>query len=188
MTDEQEHDTNTIYTIGHSDRSLQSFLEILFSYDINHLADVRRYPSSKKFPHFNQGNLKGSLTAIQTSYYDLGDELGGYVNAVDGADEIEGWEQEGFQNYAAYTKTDKYKQGLEKLQALGRDDNTVFMCAEGWYRKCHRQIIADSLTARGWDVRHISSPSSDEPHQLPEFAQVTSGEVLYRDPEGTETN
>lgn len=175
---------STVFSLGHSNRSRKAFLSILVGYRIDVLADVRSYPSSKKFPHFNAGNLRDALSDIDVAYDHL-ESLGGYVGTIDGAEEVKGWKADGFKNYAAYTRTETYKNGLEQLERLAREQRTAFMCAEGWYRKCHRQIISDSLLARGWEVFHIQSASSKEKHTPPEFARIQDGEVVYQDGNGT---
>jgi uncharacterized protein (DUF488 family) len=178
-------DTSTIYTLGHSNRDRDEFLQILFSWDLDVLVDVRRYPESTRFPHFRTSNLEVDLPDVDVRYRQLGEELGGYVEdqelPVD-PERMSGWEADGFKSYAAYTESETFRDGLEQLEEWAREDTTAFMCAEGWYRKCHRQLIADQLSARGWSVRHIQSPDSAEDHEFLNVVTADDERAWYRDP------
>lgn len=172
-----------IYSLGHSNRDRQTFLEILKSFQISHLVDVRRNPGSRRFPHFNKGNLSSYLPDYNVRYHHL-ESLGGYVGEVEGSDQIEGWQAEGFRNYAAYAKTDSFRKARNRLTDWAQEKPTAFMCAERYYRKCHRQIIADYLVAEGWTVKHISSPSSCQDHKPRPFAHLVNNRVVYRETSG----
>ncbi len=170
-----------IYSIGHSDRDRQQFLEVLFGHDIEAVADVRRYPSSRKFPHFNSGNMSSYLSEQSIRYETFGDGLGGYVGSQENEDKIGGWKADGFKQYAAYARTASFQEALKGLMELARHHRTAFLCAEGYYRRCHRQIIADYLVAHDWTVYHISSPGSCTKHELRDFASIEDRRVSYED-------
>ncbi len=175
-------DENPIYTLGHSNRGKDEFLQILFSHGIDTLVDVRRYPGSKKFPRYNEGNLRTYLPDAGVRYRHLGDDLGGYVDASfeeEELDRIRGWKAEGFKKYALYTETDAFQDGLETLIEWARDGLTAIMCAEAWYRKCHRQLIADQLVARDWTVLHIQGADRVEEHEPLDFVEIDGEHARY---------
>ncbi len=173
-----------IHTLGHSNRDRDEFLQILFSLDLECLADVRRHPESTRFPHFRASNLIRMLPEQGVQYEQLGDRLGGFVEKEElpvDPDRISGWEADGFRRYAAYTESASFREGVKRLENLAEDRTTAFMCAEGWYRKCHRQLIADQLKARGWTVHHIQSPTRAEVHEYRNVVRVEEDRALYRD-------
>ncbi|MGD2124790.1 MAG: DUF488 domain-containing protein [Desulfobacteraceae bacterium] len=130
---------NTIYTLGTSTRSLEEFFSILKEYGIKAIADVRRFPKSSRYPHFNRENLEEAAGAQELDYHWLGDVLGGFRKG----------------GYEAYKEEPAYEEGLNRLGDLARDSLTVFICAERLTWKCHRMHISRSLMERGWDVIHI---------------------------------
>jgi len=128
-----------IYTLGHSNRTLDKFLEILRAYQIDTVIDVRRYPSSLKFQHFNSGVIKQALKPLGLLYFWFGDYLGGF-------------RPEGYENFM---QTDLFAEGIQKLTEMARRSTTVVMCAEKNYAHCHRWFIANHLTDAGFRVLHI---------------------------------
>jgi uncharacterized protein (DUF488 family) len=128
-----------IYTIGTSNRRLKDLVEILRYYDIERLMDVRRFPTSSRFPHFKRERLCKSLPRNGMDYQYLGDRLGGFRS--------EGYEE--------YTKSGEFMDGLRELEALATGKTSAFFCAEKVFWRCHRRFIADALIERGWDVHHI---------------------------------
>jgi len=128
-----------VLTVGHSTRSLRQFLELLAKHGVEAVADVRRFPKSRKFPHFNRESLEKTLPQFGIEYHWLGELLGGYRRG----------------GYEAYTKTPEYMRGIEELEALASRKRTAIMCAEGYWRRCHRRFIAETLEERGWRVIHI---------------------------------
>jgi len=141
-----------IFTVGHSNRDLEEFLNILKHYNINCLVDVRRFPSSKRFPHFNKNNLKHALLKKDIDYYFLGNELGGFRKG-------------GYENYI---KSDKFKTGMKKLLKISRKRKcrTVIMCTELLFFKCHRRYISDVLTKLGYEVVHVFDKKREYHHKL----------------------
>ena len=130
---------NKIYTIGHSNRSLREFLQILLKLKIKNLVDVRRFPTSKRFPHFNKENLKEAVEGVGIKYFYLGNELGGFRKG----------------GYEAYTKTKEFEDGINKLIVISKSGRTVVMCSERFWFRCHRRFIARKLKELGFEVVHI---------------------------------
>jgi len=128
-----------IYTLGTSTRALREFLEILERYGIALVADVRRFPASKRYPHFNRPGLSAQLSANGIAYHYLGDKLGGYRPG----------------GYEAYIRTETFREGVEELASLAKSAPTAILCSERFPWKCHRRFIAARLAAEGWRVVHI---------------------------------
>lgn len=129
-----------IYTVGHSNRELKEFVEILKSYNISILVDIRRFPLSRKFPHFNKESLKLALERSGIKYVWLGELLGGFRKG----------------GYAKYMETEEFKKGITELMNLIKSENVLaIMCKEKLWFKCHRRFIASALRERGYKVVHI---------------------------------
>jgi uncharacterized protein (DUF488 family) len=170
------------FTIGHSTRSTEEFINLLKVYRIKILADVRAFPSSSKFPHFNKEYLKTSLLQNDIQYHWLGKELGGYRKKSEGWGERspnKGWKAEGFRIYADYMLTNGFKNGIEKLLVLAKQGITAYMCAEKFFWRCHRKLISDYLVSRGHEVWHIIEAGHLLMHELPKFAQIKNGVLTY---------
>lgn len=140
----------TVFTVGTSTRSREDFLELLALYGIRRVVDVRRFPTSQRFPHFNRDVLTASLADMGISYYYLGDKLGGYRP----------------EGYAAFTQSATFQAGLKELLALAVQEPTAIICSERFPWKCHRRFIASCLVARGVKVIHILD--RDRTYQHPE--------------------
>lgn len=128
-----------IYTIGTSNRLIEEFIGILKKYQIATVIDVRSFPKSERFPHFNCDNLREALEKNGIRYVYLGEELGGFRK--DG--------------YEKYTKTEEFAKGIEKLEEIAELGLSVFFCAEKLFFRCHRRFISKVLTEKGWKVMHI---------------------------------
>ena len=128
------------------------------------VCDVRRFPASRRHPQFNADALRESLGAANVAYEQFGEELGGRRRPTRPAEQS-AWRVEGFRGYAEYMETAPFQAGLERLEALARDRRVAVMCAEGSWRRCHRRLIADALTARDWLVIHIGPDGRTEEHQ-----------------------
>jgi len=129
----------TIYTLGTSTRTPEEFFGILRRYAIGLIADVRRFPSSRRYPHFDRPNLAAQLEEVGVAYRYLGEKLGGYRPG----------------GYEAYTQTAAFREGLEELASLAKSIPTAILCSERFPWKCHRRFIAAHLAAGGWQVIHI---------------------------------
>jgi uncharacterized protein (DUF488 family) len=167
-----------LWTIGHSNRSIEAFLELLAENQIECLADVRRFPGSRKHPQFGKEELPRSLAEAGIEYGHF-EALGGrrrerLPDSPNGA-----WRVEQFAAYADYTLTPEFESALAELTALARSKRTAVMCAEQDWHSCHRRLIADVLVARGWQVQDIVRKNRTEPHVLPDFARVEGERVTY---------
>ena len=169
--------SHTIYTIGHSTHSIESFIGILNSYQIQGLIDVRTIPKSRYNPQFAQEELKKSLIQSNINYRHM-KNLGGLRRSVKDSPNT-GWKNAGFRGYADYMLTDEFKIALDELIELSRPGDLVYMCAEGNPFRCHRSLISDALIVRGFKVRHVSSSTSMSEHQLTRFAKVNGTKIIY---------
>jgi len=171
----------TVYTIGHSDRPLPSFLRLLRAHGIELLIDVRRFPGSRKHPQYNREALAAALAEAGIGYAFLGDALGGRRERMVPEDESpnRGLTHPSFRNYADYMRTPAFQRGVEELLKLAADRTACVMCSEGWWVKCHRRLLADALVARGIEVRHIASGVRADPHVLDPAAAVADETVTY---------
>jgi uncharacterized protein (DUF488 family) len=167
-----------IHTIGHSTHSAEEFLALLRRHRIEAVADVRRYPSSRRLPHFNASALSESLPVAGIEYAQLGDALGGRRKARADTPNT-GWRVAGFRGYADHMASEEFRATLAELERLGRERRSAFMCAEGPWWRCHRQLIADALLARGWDVAHVMPDGRLERHRLTPFAVVEGETITY---------
>jgi len=167
----------TIWTIGHSTRSLGEFLKLLTDNAIKTLADVRRFPASRKHPHFNQDALRNTLPGVGIDYVPL-QVLGGRRRPrPDSHNTI--WRNESFRGYADYMETEEYRAGIERLLELARRKRTAVMCAEAVWWRCHRSLIADYLKAAGVCVWHIINEANSEIHPYTSAACFRDGKLSY---------
>jgi uncharacterized protein (DUF488 family) len=166
-----------ILTVGHSNHDEQEFLELVRGAGVELIADVRANPHSR-YPQFNRSALAGTLKAAGLGYAPLGADLGGRRSPV--AHSVnQGWEVEAFRGYADHMSSEQFEAGLGMLEDLARERRTAVMCAEGDWTRCHRRLLADALTVRGWRVLHLGPTGSITPHELTEFAVVENGVVTY---------
>jgi uncharacterized protein (DUF488 family) len=184
----------SIFTIGHSTRSIEEFIDLLKKPGIRSLVDVRRFPASRRYPHFNGPSLAQSLKHAGILYRHM-PALGGRRPARRDSPNI-GWRNAGFRGYADYMQTDEFWEALEELigraetrpspisptrpeRAETRPYPTVIMCAEAVPWRCHRNLISDALVTRGWRVLHILSANRIDTHTLTSFATVSHHRLLY---------
>jgi uncharacterized protein (DUF488 family) len=169
---------HTIWTVGHSTRPIEELLKLLAAGGIKLLADVRRYPGSRRFPQFNQDALAASLAEAGIDYRHFVD-LGGRRSKRLSDSPNTAWRVQQFNAYADYMQTPEFQAALEELMKAAAAQPTAIMCSEALPQKCHRRIISDALVARSWQVRHLLSPKRIEEHQLTPFARVSGTEVTY---------
>ena len=167
----------TFLTVGHSNRSLADFLGILRAHRIDRILDVRRYPVSRKWPHFDAEPLAKSLAEAGVAYTGL-PELGGRRKPRPDS-RHRAWRQEAFRGYADFTETAEFEAGLGRVLDAERAGRPALMCAEAVPWRCHRSLIADTLVARGIEVVDVMSETSARPHALPPFARTEDGRVVY---------
>jgi uncharacterized protein (DUF488 family) len=166
-----------IFTIGHSNRSLEEFAEILLVYEIKLLADVRALPGSARFPHFDADNLKEQLAPLGIRYRHF-KALGGRRRArSDSANSA--WRNASFRGYADYMQSEPFLQALDRLCALAEKKRVCLMCAEAVPWRCHRSLIADALLARGIRTIEIFGIPQNRVHKLPPWGKIQRGKVTY---------
>jgi uncharacterized protein (DUF488 family) len=166
-----------IFTVGHSTRSLDELVAILRAHGVERLVDVRTIPRSRHNPQFNRETLSKSLHNRRLGYRHM-KGLGGLRHAR--PDSINtGWRNASFRGFADYMQTPSFREALEKFLILANQKPTVLMCAEAVPWRCHRSLIADALTARGYEVRDIMSATSARPHILTAMARVDGRQVTY---------
>jgi uncharacterized protein (DUF488 family) len=164
-------------TIGHSNRPLETLLEMLTASEVDFLVDVRTIPRSKHNPQFNKEAIPKPLALAGIEYIHM-PGLGGLRQAR--KDSVNtGWRNLSFRGYADYMQTPEFERNLEELLRLAEGRRAAVMCAESVPWRCHRSLIADALTVRGVPVRHIMSVTRADPHRLTSFAQVVSERVTY---------
>ena len=166
-----------IHTIGHSTRTIEAFLALLKTHAIELLADVRRWPASRRYPHFHREALSNSLRDADVAYIWRGD-LGGFRKPA--PDSVNtGWRVGAFRAYADFMLTDEFENIIKEVQGLAAAKRTALMCAEAVPWRCHRQLLADAFLVRQWIVRHIMEDACHE-HKLPSFAQPVGAQIIYR--------
>ncbi len=166
-----------IYTIGHSNRTLSDFVEILNQYNIKLIADVRTVPRSRHVPQFNRESLSSSLPAAGIEYRHF-PGLGGLRHPAPDSLNL-GWRNLSFRGYADYMQSDDFKKSLEELEHAAEGRTTAIMCAEAVPWRCHRSLIGDALLIRGYSVIDIISMTSARPHKLTPWAKVEGLTITY---------
>ena len=166
-----------IFTVGHSNHPLEKFVAILAAHAVERVLDVRRFPASRKWPHFNAESLSRSLPAAGIEYVGI-PELGGRREPRPDSPHT-AWRVAAFRGYADFMDTPDFAAALERVSGLARERRSALMCAEVLPWRCHRSLIADALLARGWDVSEILSEKEVRPRQRPDFARIEGTRVIY---------
>jgi uncharacterized protein (DUF488 family) len=169
--------TKEIWTIGHSTITLEHFVEMLHSFDIKLLADIRSFPGSKRVPQFNKENLEESMPANGIAYVHL-KRLGGR-RPVHKDSKNTGWRHPAFRGYADYMETDDFKKGIEQLEAMAIKQRTAYMCSEAVWWSCHRSMVSDYLKLNGWLVHHIMEVNKATEHTYTQPAKIVNGKLFY---------
>jgi uncharacterized protein (DUF488 family) len=178
MNQEERTVPPSVLTIGHSNQSLDRFLALLAQHEVEGLVDIRRFPGSRKHPHFHRDNLASALKKAGVEYHWL-EDLGGRRHKQRDESPNLGLVNEGFRNYADYMLTDEFREGMEKLLELARKKRTAIMCAEGLFWQCHRRLVSDFLVANGVTVQHIMPTGELRTHKLTSGAVIADGQVTY---------
>lgn len=176
VTDD-EHHTKVIYTIGHSTRKLDEFIDILKAYGIQEVIDVRTVPRSRHNPQFNMETLPSALKEAGVDYVHV-KGLGGLRRARANSPNM-AWRNASFRGYADYMQTDDFKRSLREVVELASQKTMALMCAEAVPWRCHRYLIADALVAQRIRVEHILATTSTKAHQLNPLARVEDGAITY---------
>lgn len=169
----------TLYTIGHSTRSLDEFVEALRAHQIETLVDIRAFPMSRRLPQFNRDSLEQSLPAAGIRYLSMKD-LGGYRKKVLDESPHIAMRNQSFRNYADYMLTPEFEHAISELTALAEQSRTACMCAEVVYFRCHRMLVSDWMVAHGHEVLHIDATGPARPHKLTAEARMIDGRLIYR--------
>jgi uncharacterized protein (DUF488 family) len=167
-----------IFTIGHSTHPIERFLELLGEHRVAIVADVRSFPSSKRWPQFNQAALSASLERAGIEYRWL-KQLGGRRSSKRVDSPHTAWQHPAFRSYADYTESADFADGMRELTEAATASRMAYMCSEGLWWRCHRRIISDNLVIRDWTVEHIMPNGKLSPHVLAPFARVVDGRIIY---------
>ena len=167
----------TVHTIGHSTRAIGAITELLKVHQIEMVIDVRRWPASRRLPHFNREALKAALNSEQIEYVWRGD-LGGFRKPAPDSPNT-AWRVGAFRAYADFMLTPEFQTIMTEVEELAATQRIALMCAEAVPWRCHRQLLADAFFAREWTVRHIMDNGCHE-HKLPPFAQLEGKQIYYR--------
>ena len=170
---------STLYTVGHSTRTLDELIEALRAHSIATLVDIRSFPVSRRLPHFNREALEKSLPAAGIQYVWMKD-LGGRRKTIRDDSPHIALRNSSFRNYADHMLTGQFQQAAESLVKMAEQSRTVYMCAERVYFHCHRMLVSDWLTAHGHEVLHIDGTGPVKPHKLLPEARIIDGELIYR--------
>ena len=166
-----------IWTIGHSTHTLEDFISMLRSFEIAVLADVRSFPGSRRYPHFNKENLERSLAQNDFEYVHFV-ELGGRRKAR--PDSVNtGWHHTAFRGYADYMETPEFKKAVKDLAVLAQKKRVAYMCSEAVWWRCHRRMVSDYLKLNGWTVMHIMGAGKAQGHPFTSPAKVVNGQLVY---------
>ncbi|HYK77886.1 MAG TPA: DUF488 domain-containing protein [Daejeonella sp.] len=170
--------SKTIWTIGHSNRPLNEFMDMLHSFQIQLVADIRSFPGSRHYPYFNKELLEDSLSENQIAYIHLAG-LGGrrkvQVNSIN-----TGWRLDSFRAYADYMSTDTFKTAIAQLEDLADKQHTAYMCSEALWWRCHRSLVSDFLKLKGWTVMHIMAAGKVQEHPYTSVAKIINGRLSYQ--------
>lgn len=167
----------TIWTVGHSTRPIAAFLELIESAAITLIVDVRRFPASRRYPHYNQHPLAEMLATARIGYLAL-PILGGRRQPHQDSPHT-AWRNSSFRGYADYMDTEQFRQGIDQVESVAANERIALMCAEALWWRCHRALIADYLKVQGYDVIHLLSPSKHEPHPYTSAARISDGKLTY---------
>lgn len=169
----------TLYTIGHSTRTLDQLISALKAHNIESLVDIRAFPMSRRVPHFNRESLEAELPKHGIRYVWM-KALGGYRKATRKDSPHIALRNASFRNYADYTLTAEFEHAIDGLLEVAGRSRAAYMCAERVYFHCHRMIVSDWLVAHGHEVLHIDAEGPVRPHRLTAEARMIDGQMIYR--------
>jgi uncharacterized protein (DUF488 family) len=169
----------TLYTIGHSTRTLEELIDALRAHEIKTLVDIRAFPMSRRLPQFNRDSLEQTLPAAGIRYLWM-KALGGYRKKTLEESPHIALRNQSFRNYADYMLTPEFENAMDELIALAEQSRTAYMCAERVYFRCHRMLVSDWLVAHGHEVLHIDATGPVRPHKLTQEARMIDERLLYR--------
>lgn len=167
----------TVWTIGHSTRSAEEFIQILKSHQIEAVVDVRSFPGSRRYPHFNKPELARLLQDNGVEYVHI-PELGGR-RKPNRHSKNTAWRNVSFRAYADHMETEEFQKGIASLFALGDQKRCAIMCSEAVWWRCHRSLVSDYLKANGVEVIHIIDEKTTQPHPFTSAARIVDGKLTY---------
>ncbi len=168
----------TLFTIGHSTRSLEDLTAALRAHGVQRLVDIRSFPMSRKWPQFNRENLERELPKRGIDYVWM-KELGGRRRKIRNDSPHTALRSQSFRNYADYMLTAEFRRAASELVCMAEERPTAYMCAERVYFRCHRMMLSDYLVANGHTILHIDAVGPVRAHKLLDAARVVDGELLY---------
>jgi uncharacterized protein (DUF488 family) len=166
-----------VLTIGHSTRKLEDFISLLQEFVVQEVVDIRSIPRSRHNPQFNGEGLRNSLKESGISYVHM-PGLGGLRHSVLNTVNM-GWRNLSFRGFADYMQEEEFEKSIEELMKLAKMARIVIMCAEALPWRCHRNLIADALSIRGFQVEHILSSTSLQTHKITPWAKVNGTQISY---------
>lgn len=170
-------ETKKIWTIGHSTHTSNELVAMLKSFDIQVLADIRRFPGSRKFPQFNKDNLEKMLPENGIEYLHF-EDLGGRRKPLPDSRNT-AWRLDAFKGYADYMETENFKKAIKELEKVAEKKRVAFMCSEAVWWSCHRSLVSDYLKSKGWDVQHIMGVGKSQEHPYTKPARIENGKLVY---------
>ena len=169
----------TIYTIGHSTRSLEELIGALQAHSIQTLVDIRSFPMSRRLPHFNREALENILPKAAIRYLWMKDLGGRRKKSLEDSPNV-ALRNDSFRNYADYMLTPQFEASVAELIKIGEQSRTAYMCSERVYFHCHRMMVSDWLVVHGHEVLHIDDAKPAKPHKLMSEARFDNGQLIYR--------
>jgi uncharacterized protein (DUF488 family) len=170
---------SSLYTIGHSTRTIDELIAALQAQEIRTLVDIRAFPMSRRLPHFNRESLEKTLAAAGIEYRWL-PALGGHRKKIRDDSPNLALRSASFRNYADYMLTAEFQRGADELLEMANRSRTAYLCAERVYFQCHRMLVSDWLVAHGHEVFHIDATGPVKAHKVMPEAQLVDGQVIYR--------
>ncbi len=168
----------TLYTIGHSTRTLAELVTALQSHAVCALVDIRTYPASRRLPHFKREVLEQEIPRAGLTYR-WEPRLGGRRKKIRSDSPHTALRSDSFRNYADYMLTDEFRDAIAGLLSRAAQERTAIMCAERMYFQCHRMMVSDYVVAQGWEVLHIVDERPPLPHKLMSEARIVDGQLIY---------
>lgn len=175
-----------LFTIGHSTHPIEEFIAMLRAFSIETLVDIRTVPRSRHNPQFEQKALAASLKKAGIRYVYM-KNLGGLRKAKKDSPNA-GWRNSSFRGYADYMQTEEFREAIGELIGLARSSRAAIMCAEAVPWRCHRSLVADAMTVRGFEVEDIMSEEKATTHHMTKFAQVDGEHILYPPEQGAQSD
>jgi uncharacterized protein (DUF488 family) len=169
----------TLYTIGHSTRTLDDLIQTLKAHSIQLLTDIRAFPMSRRLPHFNGESLEKSLPEAGIRYAWM-KSLGGHRKKIRDDSPNVALRNDSFRNYADYMLTEEFEHAMHELIRMAEQSKTAYMCAERVYFRCHRMLVSDWLVAHGHEVFHIDGLKPPKAHTLMPEARMEDGKLIYK--------